>query len=45
MSVCMGRYRDFCEILPLPKASPIYGRLRKRGATFCALWYEPLANA
>ena len=23
MRDCMGRYGDFCEILPLPKASPV----------------------
>ena len=31
MRSCMGKCGDFCEILPLPKASPIYGRLRKGG--------------
>ena len=34
MRDCMGKCGDFCEILPLPKASPIYGRLRKRRASY-----------
>ena len=37
MRDCMGKCGDFCEILPLPKASHIYGRLRKQGGETHAL--------